>query len=97
MAYPLVLLLRTSFSFLAAFLAITVWTKSREEGWLFLVLGTLTRFIVLLLEILSLVGILFIPMGGGRITPLWFGILQFLPYLFYSLGFGFFLYRSRHY
>ena len=97
MEYPLMLLLKTSGSFLAAFLAIWVWTRIREEGWALLVLGTLIQFAVLLLEVLHLFGILSLEGAPGGIAPLWYGILQALPYLIYSLAFGFFVYRSRHY
>ncbi len=97
MDYPVVLLAKTSGSFLAAFLAIWVWTRIREEGWALLVLGTLIQFAVLLLEVLLIFGILSLEGAPGRAVPLWFGILQALPYLFYSMGFGFFVYRNRHY
>ena len=97
MEYPVVLLLKTCGSFLTAFLAIWVWTRIREEGWLLLLLAGLTQFTGNLLEVLSLFGILSFSMGEGGRLPLWFGVLQALPYAFYSLGFIFFIYRNRHY
>lgn len=88
---------RAAVSFVASFLAIWVWSRSREESWLFIVTGILFSFILLIIEILSTFGILpLLPDASGRI-PLWLGILQLVPYLFYALGFGFYIYRNRRY
>ncbi|MDC7233557.1 MAG: hypothetical protein PQJ58_10015 [Spirochaetales bacterium] len=88
---------RAAVSFIASFLAIWVWSRTREESWLFIVTGILVSFIVLLIEILSSLSILpYSPDLEGRI-PLWLGILQMVPYLFYALGFGFYIFRNRRF
>ncbi|OQY32487.1 MAG: hypothetical protein B6241_10845 [Spirochaetaceae bacterium 4572_59] len=97
MNLPLMLLLETGGSCLASFLCIWVWTRIREEGWLFLVLGFLTQFTGLLLEVLSSLGILPSFVDASGTVALWAGIIQILPYLFFALGFAFFIYRNRHY
>ena len=96
MSDPVILIIKTCVSFLAAFLAIWVWTKIREEGWLLLVLGTLVQFTLFLLETLTLFGIIPLSAENGLGYPVWFVLLQASPYLLYAMGFGFFLYRNRH-
>ena len=97
MSLPIVLAARAVISFLAAFLAIWVWSRTREEAWIFMIGGTLISFIVLMIEILSRVGILPAVAAEGRAIPFWFALLQLMPYLFYALGFGFYLWRNRRY
>lgn len=88
---------RAAVSFIASFLAIWVWSRTREESWLFIITGILISFVVLIIEILSTLGILpFTADPAGKI-PLWLGILQLLPYLFYALGLGFYIYRNRRF
>ena len=97
MSLPAVLAGRAVISFLACFLAIWVWSRTREEAWVFMISGTLISFLVLIIEILSRVGILPLVAVEGRPVPLWFALLQLLPYLFYALGFGFYLWRNRRF
>lgn len=88
---------RAVVSFIASFLAIWVWSRTREESWLFIIAGVLVSFVVLLIEILSIIGILpFAPDASGFI-PVWLALLQLLPYLFYALGLGFYIYRNRRF
>jgi len=88
---------RAAVSFIASFLAIWVWSRTREESWIFIISGILISFIVLIIEILSTFGILPYTRDTAGVIPLWLGILQLLPYLFYALGFGFYIYRNRRY
>ncbi len=97
MSLPAVLAGRAVISFLACFLAIWVWSRTREEAWIFMIGGTLISFAVLMIEILSRVGIFSAVSAEGRDIPLWFALLQLLPYLFYALGFGFYLWQNRRY
>jgi hypothetical protein len=87
---------RAAVSFFASFLAIWVWSRTREESWLFIITGILVSFCTLLIEILSKVGILSLNSGSMDI-PLWFGLLQLLPYVLYAIGLGFYIYRNRQY
>ncbi|QEN08454.1 hypothetical protein EXM22_10825 [Oceanispirochaeta crateris] len=82
--------------FFASFLAIWVWSRTREESWLFIISGILVSFVTLLIEILMDVGILTFFSSRGNL-PLWFGILQLLPYVLYAVGLAFYLYRNRQY
>lgn len=88
---------RAVVSFLASFLAIWVWSRSREESWLFIISGILVSFVTLMIEILSRIGILPFILDGSVSVPLWFGILQLVPYVFYALGLAFYLYRNRRF
>jgi len=97
MTLPLLLISRAVASFLASFLAIWVWSRTREESWLFIITGVLVSFVLLLLEILSQVGLLPVRLSGPDSVPLWFGILQMIPYLLYAAGLAFYLYRNRRY
>ena len=97
MSLPAVLAGRAVISFLACFLAIWVWSRTREESWVFMIAGTLISFAVLMIEILSRVGIFPALMSEGGEVPFWFALLQLLPYLSYALGFGFYLWRNRRY
>ena len=90
------LLGRAGVSFFASFLAIWVWSRTREESWLFIITGILISFVTLLFEILAVVGILSFNVSG-RDIPLWFGLLKLLPYVLYAIGLGFYLYRNRQY
>lgn len=88
---------RAAVSFIASFLAIWVWSRTREESWIFVITGILVSFILLIIEILSTLGILpFAPDARGAV-PLWLGILQLVPYLLYAIGFGFYIYRNRRF
>jgi len=97
MDVPFALMMQAAGSFIASFLAIWVWSRTREEAWIFIILGTLVSFGVLLIEILSGLGILprTIP-AAGRI-PLWLALLQVLPSLLFAFGFAFYLFRNRRY
>ena len=88
---------RAAVSFIASFLAIWVWSRTREESWLFIITGILVSFVVLIIEILSTLGILPFTADPTGLIPLWLGILQLLPYLFYALGLGFYIYRNRRF
>ncbi len=88
---------RAAVSFLASFLAIWVWSRTREEAWFFVITGILVSFVSLIIEILSTLGILAFGPDASGTLPLWLGVLQMLPYLFYALGFGFYLYRNRRF
>ncbi|MDC7239552.1 MAG: hypothetical protein PQJ50_04250 [Spirochaetales bacterium] len=88
---------RAAVSFLASFLAIWVWSRTREESWLFIITGILVSFVVLIIEILSTFGILpYSPDASGAL-PLWLALLEMFPYLCYALGLGFYLYRNRRF
>ena len=95
MSYAWTLFLKCGVSFLSAFLAIWVWTRNRQEGWLFIVLGSLFHFMLLLLEALSLFGVLPYDYRNPRTLPLWLTLMQSVPYLMYSSGFLFFIRKNR--
>ncbi len=97
MTLPVLLIGRALVSFLASFLAIWVWSRTREESWLFIVTGILLSFVLLVMEILSQVGLLPLRLSGPGTIPLWFGLLQLVPYLLYALGLAFYLFRNRRY
>jgi len=97
MTIPGLLIGRAAVSFLASFLAIWVWSRTREESWLFIITGILLSFVLLVMEVLSLTGLLPVRLTGQDGVPLWFGILQLVPYILYALGLGFYLFRNRRY
>ena len=96
MDYVWTLLIQCTVSFLSAFLAIWVWTRSRQAGWLFLILGCLFHFVLLLLEVLSLFGILPYDYRNPLALPVWLSLSRSLPYLLYSAGFFLFI-RKNHF
>ena len=86
---------RLLFSFAASFLALVLWSKTRDAAWMMIVLGTLFLFIDIVFIILELVGL---P-GYDLVVLLNISVLRYLipllPFLFFSIGFIIFLTRAR--
>jgi len=49
---------------LASFLAIMLWSKTRDTAWIFVIIGIITAYTETIFSILNLFGI-----GGGNIIP----------------------------
>ena len=95
---PLILLtVRITAGFISSFLAIWIWSKTRDAAWLMIVLGTLFYFGDTLLWILDQVGIpvfSILTVNGISLIRL---LTAVLPFIFFSIGFIIFLIRKRWY
>lgn len=85
------------FGFLAAFIAVLSWSKTRDASWMFIISGTLLHYIWLIFQLLTRMEVLSPDMGILAGWPLLTMSLSALPFLFYSLGFIFFLIKRRRY
>lgn len=78
---------------LATFLAIMVWSRTRDTAWMLIVVGTVAHYgevVFSALETLGVVRLDFITLGGIAVFPL---VLSNLPTLFYILAFLVFVSR----
>jgi hypothetical protein len=84
-------------SFIAAFPAIAIWSRTRDAAWMLVVLGAIFFFIDALYSTLVLIGLSTYELPFLQNLPLLQSILSGLPYLFLALGFLVFLIRNRRY
>jgi hypothetical protein len=71
----------------ATFLAIILWSRTRDSAWMFIVVGTIFRYGQILYDTFSLFGIV---RSELVIIPGYLGIdtvLENLPYMFFIVGF----------
>jgi len=81
------MLTRFVLSALATFLAIMVWTKTRDTAWMLIVVGTVAHYgevVFSALETLGVVRLDLVRLGGIAVFPL---VLGNLPTLFFILAF----------
>jgi hypothetical protein len=71
----------------AAFLAIVLWSRSRDAAWMFMVFGALASYIEILYSILLLFGITGENLLRIGSVPLPTIILECLPWLFFIVAF----------
>lgn len=91
------LIIRLVFSFLAAFPAVAIWSRSRDAAWILLVLAAIFFFIDTLFQTLVLVGIATYTLPWLSDIPLLKSILTGLPLFFLSLGFLVHIFRDNRY
>ena len=80
---------------IAAFLAIALWSKTRDAAWMSLVAGAITGYAGMVFELLVKMGI--IIAGGIQIADIPLSTLLFaiIPTLFFILAFILMLRRTR--
>ena len=91
------ILVRMGFSFIAAFGAIAVWSKSRDGAWVFMVLGAIFYFVDALYQTLVIIGVATYRLPFGGEFPLLESVLTGLPPFFLAVGFLVFLVHHRRY
>lgn len=72
---------------LATFLAIMVWSKTRDTAWMLIVVGTVAHYGEVVFSALQTLGVVrldVVTFGGVAVFPL---VLANLPTLFYILAF----------
>ena len=82
------ILSRLSLGALASFLAIMLWSKTRDVAWMLIVIGTIAAYVETVYSILNLFGV-----SGGRFftigsVPLMSILLPCLPVIFFIAAFG---------
>lgn len=83
----LILVVRLVLGSFAAFTAILLWTRTRDPAWIFMILGAILFYGVLVFDALTFFGALGeLPLGpqGRAVSE---AIFRGLPYLFLTLGF----------
>lgn len=85
------------FGFLAAFVAVLCWSKTRDASWMFIISGTLIHYVWLIFQLLTRMEVLSSEMGILAGWPVLTMALSALPFLFYALGFIFFLVKKRRF
>lgn len=90
-------LVRMVCSFLAAFMAIALWSKTRDAAWMLVVLGAVFFFIDSLYATLVLIGLTSYEFLVWQGFPLLKSVLTGLPPLLMAAGFLVFLIHNRRY
>ncbi len=79
----------------AAFLAIILWSRTRDVAWMFIVIGSIASYADILFDLLVRFGLLdeaaFSPLG----IPLGRIVFSNLPYIFLSAAFLVMIFRKR--
>lgn len=73
---------------IATFLAIILWSQTRDAAWMFVIIGIIVSYgetVLSTLEFFGLVSIELYPIYGVSVFRILFGVL---PALFFSIGFG---------
>ena len=88
-------IIKLALSGIAAFLAIALWSKTRDAAWMSLVAGAITGYAGMVFDLLVKLGI--IIAGGVQITGIPLSTLLFtvIPSLFFILAFMLMLHRTR--
>lgn len=89
------LLAQLGLAAVAAFLAILLWSTTRDTPWMFLVLGMIIKFTEVMVSTLELFGIIqsrLIIISGIEIGKV---LLIGLPYVFFSIAFIIMILRNR--
>ena len=91
------LFVRLVCSFLAAFPAIAIWSRSRDAEWVLMALGAVLFFVDALYATLVNIGIATYERPWAAGFPLLQSLLTGMPVLFFAAGFMVFLLRNRRY
>lgn len=83
----MVLVTKLIFGAFATFAAILLWSRTRDPGWMFIILGTLIQYAEIMVSTFELFGIL----SASRVVlygvPVVGVLLANLPLIFYGIGF----------
>jgi hypothetical protein len=89
--------LKLLFGFILAFLAILAWAKTRQEAWIFIIAGTLIRYMEIIYSILNDLEVINLEWGYVGELPLLQIVLTILPLALMGIGFLLFLIRNKRY
>ena len=82
-------------SFLAAFPAVALWSKTRDASWMLMVFGALLYFVEALYSALVMIGLVTYRLPFAEDIPLLKSFLAGLPSLLLAAGFLTYLLRDR--
>ncbi len=88
-------LIRLVCSFLAAFPAIALWSKTRDASWMLMVFGSLLYFVDSLYSVLVMIGLVTYYLPFAEEFPLLESLLAGIPSLLLAAGFLIFLIKNR--
>ncbi len=86
---------RLVFAAIASFLAIVLWSRTRDSAWMLMVVGTIAAYADIIYSLLALFGAInpeSLSLGGVHLGAL---VFSNLPYLFYSIAFIIMIVRKR--
>lgn len=89
------ILIRLVCSFLAAFPAIALWSKTRDASWMLMVFGALLYFVDSLYSVLVTIGLVTYNLPFAEEFPLLESVLAGVPSLLLATGFLIFLIKNR--
>jgi hypothetical protein len=78
----------------STFLAIILWSRTRDSAWMFIVVGTIFRYGQIMYDTFGIFGIV---SGGVSLIPGYLGVdtvLENLPYIFFIIAFIIMLRRT---
>ena len=80
---------------IVAFLAIMLWSKTRDAAWMSLVAGSITSYAQIVFDMMTKLGII-VP-GGVKVAGIPLSTLLFtiIPFVFFILAFILMIVRSR--
>ena len=87
----LLIVIKVIFAFISSFLAIFLWSKTRQAAQIFLVMTVLSVFIKLIYDVLLIFGFLNNTIPYLKDFPIFSFIFSLLPYLFLILTLIFFI------
>ena len=91
----IMILSRLAFGAVATFLAIVLWSNTRDTAWMFIVMGTILRYGEVMYTTLEMFGIVQTDLyliGGIPVVKL---VFQNLPNIFFIVAFAIMILRSR--
>lgn len=83
-----VLVIDVAVSGIAAFVAIMLWSLSREPAWILVVLGVVVRFGDVALQLLERYGIVQVADFAVAGIPVVWAVLRMVPWVAITTGFG---------
>jgi hypothetical protein len=90
------LLSRLSVAAAASFLAIILWSRTRDPAWMLMVVGTIALYADIVYSLLTLFGAVdpaALAVAGVPVAPL---VFTNLPPLFYAIAFAVMIVRKRN-
>ena len=78
---------RLSLGALATFFAIFLWSRTREPSWMFIIIGTVLRYVEIMYKTFEIFGIVQNKVVIFNNIPLSYFVLEALPPVFFTVGF----------
>lgn len=87
----LLIIMKVVFSFVASFLAVFLWQRTRRAGQIFLVMALFATFAEAMYQVLLVFGFFSIEVPYLKGFPLFLFVFSLMPYLFFICSLIFFI------